>query len=200
MDELDSEFMKKSVKKANLLTGNMSKTIDDFRNFFKPNKIEESFNINDSINKSVSLVESSFENNNIEMKINYSEKSLVVRGYPNEFSQALVNLLNNAKDAFLESTDEIKSKKLIINSYNNSKYAIVEIIDNAMGIDVEIIEKIFDPYFSTKEEGKGVGIGLYMTKMIIEKNMNGLISVSNLENGVIFTIKLPLEIIDGQEE
>ncbi len=191
LDELNDEFVQRSVKKANSLTDNMSKTIDDFRNFYRPNKVKELFDINNSIKDSVRLLESALKHHEIEVIIKLSDKELDVMGYPSEFSQALVNILNNAKDAFLSIESE-KEYKIVVNSYLKDDFAIIEIIDNATGIDEDIIEHIFEPYFSTKGETQGTGIGLYMTKTILEKNMNGILSVQNYEDGVIFTIKIPM--------
>jgi C4-dicarboxylate-specific signal transduction histidine kinase len=102
----------------------------------------------------------------------------------------LVNILNNVKDTFLEI--DSKESKIIISTFIQDEYAVIDIMDNAKGIPEDKLDKIFDPYFSTKEEGQGIGVGLYMTKIIIESNMNGKLRVRNTDDGVIFTIKLPL--------
>ncbi len=189
MDELDDEFMDRSVKKVNLLTSNMSKTIDDFRNFFKPNKEKEGFVLNSLIEKALALVESTFEHNDIviEQKL---EGEIKVFGFPNEFSQTILNVMNNAKDALIEN--EISDAKVSISISKDDKYGIVTIIDNAGGIPIDIIDKIFEPYFTTKEEGKGTGIGLYMSKIIVEQNMDGKLYAKNLDNGAEFIVKVPL--------
>ncbi len=191
LDDLNDKFMDKSVNKANMLIDNMSKTIDDFRNFFKPNKVKELFNLNDSIDKSVNLLNAAFNHNQIEIIKKFDKKDIFIEGYLNEFSQVIVNVLNNAKDAFSEST--VSNAKIIVSTYEKDSFAFVEIIDNATGIDDESIEKVFDPYFTTKEEGQGIGIGLYMSKTIIEKNMNSKLFVYNNKlNGATFVIQIPL--------
>lgn len=190
MDELDDEFMKKSVDKGKMLTSTMSKTIDDFRDFFKPNKLKENFNIAESIKKTIGLIEASYQNNNIHLDIDLDE-SLQIKGYPSEFSQVILNILSNAKDALLEHQQG--AKRVMIRGIEEEGIAKIEIEDNAGGIPSEIIQKVFDPYFSTKEEGKGTGIGLYMSKTIIETNMNGKLSVKNSDIGAAFTIELALE-------
>jgi len=191
INELNDEFMNQSVKKANLLTDNMSKTIDDFRNFFKPNKVKEVFDLNNSINKSVDLLNISFTHYQIEILKKFDNEKIEVLGYLNEFSQVIVNILNNAKDAFNEST--VENPRIIIHTYIKNSFAFVEIIDNATGINDDLIEKIFDPYFSTKEEGQGIGIGLYMSKTIIENNMNSKLNVyNNKNNGATFIIQIPI--------
>lgn len=192
MDELDDKFMEKSVIKSNLLTSNMSKTIDDFRSFFKPNKIKENFSLNDSIKNAIDLIESAFNNAGINININKLDGDININGYKNEFSQVLLNILNNAKDAF--AGVEKEEKIVIVNYYIKDSFAIIEIEDNATGIDKNIISKVFDPYFTTKEEGKGTGIGLYMTKVIVENNMKGKLTFNNTSNGALFKIIIPLEI------
>ena len=192
---LDEEYMNRSLKKANTLTSNMSQTIDDFRNFFKPSKFKEAFDIKTSVLESVELVSSTFKYFDIKIVLDLYEEELLVEGYPNEFSQVLVNILNNAKDAFQEVSDK-KEKNIVVRSFKEEGFVTIELIDNATGIDEKIIDKLFDPYFSTKEEENGTGIGLYMTKMIIEKNMNGIIQVKNIGEGAIFTIKLPIKIVE----
>ena len=167
----------------------MSSKIDDFRNFFKPNKKVESFNPNDVINNAIGLVELSFKSHDITIIKDLSVENLKVVGYPNEFLQVIINILNNAKDEYLEleSTTDLN---IMIKTKLEENKVIIEIEDSAGGIDKDIIEKVFDPYFTTKEEGKGTGIGLYMTKMIVENNMHGKVFVKNTNNGCIFTISL----------
>jgi len=189
-DELDEEFLDKSVKKANLLTTNMSRTIDDFRSFFKPNKTKEKFLLNDSIEKALELIEPTFEHHEINLVKPESKSMTYIDGYKNEFSQALLNILNNSKDALLEN--KIKNAQIEINFYEENNFAIIEIKDNGLGIEESILNKIFDPYFTTKEEGKGTGIGLYMSKTIVESNMDGKLSVENINDGVMFKIKVPI--------
>jgi signal transduction histidine kinase len=190
-NELDDKFIDKSVNKANLLTDNMSKTIDDFRNFFKPNKVKKIFDLNNSIDKSIDLINTPFVNKYIEIIKKFDPKNIEILGYSNEFSQVIINILNNAKDAFKESTT--KHKRIIVRTFTKDSRAFIEISDNATGIKEDMIEKVFDPYFTTKEEGQGMGIGLYMSKTIIEKNMNSKLNVfNNKNNGASFILELPI--------
>ena len=189
MGHLNDEFVDKSVKKAKLLTSTMSRTIDDFRSYFVPNKIKEDFSIIVSIDKALLLVESSFKHSNINLIKVINSTPLFVSGYKNEFIQALLNILNNAKDALIETS--IENKEIKIYFYKENNNAVIKIEDNGLGIDKNIIDKVFDPYFTTKEEGKGTGIGLYMTKTIIENNMSGKLLVIN-NKGATFIIKLPI--------
>ncbi|WP_129097374.1 sensor histidine kinase [Malaciobacter mytili] len=187
--ELDTDFMNKAVEKTNTLTTNMSKTIDDFRNFFKPNKTKSYFKINETIEKTIFLLESTFEHYNIKIQRDLA-KDIELFGFSSEFSQSILNILSNAKDALIETT--LENKKIVVKSYKKDETVIIEIEDNAGGIEDKIKDKIFEPYFTTKEEGKGTGIGLYMTKTIIENSMYGKLEVENTKDGAKFIIKLPI--------
>ena len=196
MDELNDEFMDKSIKKANLLTNTMSKTIDDFRNFFKPNKEKKEFLLDEVVSKSITLIESTFKHSNIELEYSY-EKLINIFGFPNEFSQVVLNILNNARDALLEN--KIENARVIVNTKMDKNFGYVIIRDNAGGIPNSIINKIFNPYFTTKEEGKGTGIGLYMSKTIIETNMDGKLIVENVDDGAEFIIRVPLVKVENEK-
>lgn len=189
MKLLDDEYMKRSVDKATNLTQKMSHTIDDFRDFFKPNKQKILFSIAQEIHNSLNIIEASFNNANIEVVLDL-EKINEYNGYPNEFSQVVLNILANAKDILIEK--KIQNPKIWISMYAKDKDIIIEIVDNGGGIEADIIDKIFDPYYTTKDEGKGTGIGLYMSKLIIENHLSGMISVENNSDGAKFTIQLKI--------
>ncbi len=194
MDMLDEAYIKRSVAKGNRLTKAMSQTIDDFRNFFRPNKEAEIFSVHSALNATMDMVKSSFENNMITFE-QHIDNSLCVKGFASEFSQVILNILTNAKDAFIENKKEEKKITITVSKgENNDNNVIISIEDSAGGIPQEIIRNIFDPYFTTKEEGKGTGIGLYMSKTIIETNMRGRLSVINTTNGARFIIELKREI------
>ncbi len=182
-NKLDIEYLNTAVEKSLQILKHMSQTIDDFRNFFKPNKEKELFSLMETIRKTVSFLMVSFQeyNINIEIKI---EKDIKIMGYQNEYNQVILNIINNAKDVIIER--KIPDPEIIIKLFEQNNKSAVSIYDNAGGIEENIIEKIFDPYFTTKE--KGTGIGLYMSKMIIEKNMGGRLTVRNTKNGVEFLI------------
>lgn len=190
--DLDDEVMNRSITKADVITRGMSKTIDDFRDFFKPNKAKEYFNINKSVLDAVSLVESTLEHHKIELIKDFEEDEIEIFGFPNEFSQVILNVISNAKDAVLEH--KIESPKIIIKTKTVDNDIFISIKDNAVGVKEDIIHKIFEPYFTTKDEVQGTGIGLYMSKIIIERNMNGQIYVENAKDGANFIIKLPIKI------
>ena len=189
--DLNDDVMNRSMDKANMLTKNMSKTIDDFRNFFKQNKAKEIFDINKSVIDSMALVESTFEYHKIKLEKDFKSEKIEIFGFPNEFAQVLLNVISNAKDALLEN--KIKNPQVKIETKIEDDNAYIFIIDNALGIKEDAINKIFEPYFTTKNEVQGTGIGLYMSKIIIERNMNGQIYAKNKDDGAIFTIKLPLK-------
>jgi len=186
-DKLDEKFIIYFKENSNKQIQGMSKTIDDFRDFFKPEKEKVEFCINDVLNDTLEMVKPIFCQNQIDIKFDIKKEFKII-GYQNELGQAILNIVNNAKDALVEN--EIKNKQIIINLTQDDKSIVLTIKDNAGGILQNIIDKIFDPYFSTKDEKNGTGLGLYMAKMIIEEHMDGKLSVSNDEDGAKFTIKL----------
>jgi len=188
LGKLDEKNMQRSMEKSERLINKMSTTIDDFRNFFKPNKHAEQFNIKTLLISTIGLLDAQFKNHNIEIHIN-CEEDLNIKGFQGEFSQVIINLLNNAKDTLLER--ESKTPTVNISAHRIPNGINVTVQDNAGGISAEIINKIYDPYFTTKDEGKGTGIGLYMSKMIVENNMQGKLYAFNDNEGANFVIEIP---------
>jgi signal transduction histidine kinase len=174
-------------EKAMRLITHMSQTIDDFRNYFKPDKERVSFHISRPVSKTVSLIEDSFRSMQIAIEIN-KEDDPVISGYPNEFSQVLLNILLNARDAFSER--QIDRPRIVITMSENDGKAVITLTDNAGGIPEDTIDKIFDPYFTTKGPDHGTGVGLFMSKGIIEKNMGGRLSARNTGDGAEFRIEV----------
>ena len=174
----------------------LTQTIEDFRNFFKEDKDLIDFNITDVLQKTLSIIDATYKDNNIEIILDIKDK-LISKGKPNELSQVFLNILNNAKDAMVDHN--IQKRFVHVYSKTTKEYNIIYIQDNAGGIPEDIIEKIFDPYFTTKHQSQGTGIGLYMSKNIIEKHMKGEISVENLTQefdgitytGACFKVALP---------
>ena len=170
----------------------MSKTLSDFRNFLKPSTKKKLFSISKALNEINEIIGKQVFYSNIEMTFNYKNENeeLLVYGYENEFKQVLLNLINNAKNKIVEKNIDFRKKAQIkINIERSAYYNIIEIIDDGGAIDEKIINSIFDPYFTTKETG--TGFGLYMAKVIIEDKMRGIITVKNVNDTVVFTIKLP---------
>ncbi|EDZ62119.1 multi-sensor signal transduction histidine kinase [Sulfurimonas gotlandica GD1] len=187
MDKFNETEAEKYANNITLQTKHLSHTIDDFRNFFKPDKVISKVNIRDIFDITLSIVKDSLKNHNIELKISYQTEKEVY-AYPRELMQVFVNIINNAKDAL--SFKNKKNSIIDIEVYEDETYINTKICDNGGGIDADILSKVFDPYFSTKDEKTGTGLGLYMSKMIIEKHLNGVIEVYSSNKGACFTVKL----------
>jgi signal transduction histidine kinase len=168
----------------------MSQTIEDFRNFVKPDQKNGPFDLNHSIEQALHLLSGMFKTHNIHVDISYSDLPITIVGSESEFKQVIINILHNARDALIENN--IISPTIVIRIIEDTTHVSVTFYDNGGGISSEIIERIFEPYFTTKEEGKGSGIGLYIAYSIIRMKMGGRINVSNIEDGTLFTITLPL--------
>ena len=185
--ELKKEHLLESIRICNDITEHMSATISDFQNFFKPTKDKEKFSVLEASKKAVSIINASLKNNNIELIFDIRDDN-IIEGYPNEFSHAILNILSNAKDVLVSR--EVKKPKITLSIKKGKEYTLLKIEDNAGGIELKDINLIFEPYFTTKPSTRGTGIGLYMTKMIIENNMQGYVNVKNTKNGVLFVIKV----------
>jgi signal transduction histidine kinase len=187
LGEVDMEFLDSNAQKAMELIQHMSRTIDDFRSYFKPDKEKVEFRVHEAVQKVLTLMEGCLSNQRISIEVEVRDDPLIY-GYPNEFSQVLLNILINAKDALTER--EIAMPKVLFTIGTHENRAVVTIADNAGGIPEEIIDKIFDPYFTTKGPQEGTGVGLFMSKTIIEKNMGGRLSVRNIADGAEFRIEI----------
>jgi len=157
------------------LVQTLTNTISDFRNFYKPNKQVSHDSFENICEKSLNIIQASLSENNILIVKNYNTNQKI-NMYSNEMMQVLLNIFKNAEDNFIEK--EIKNPKITITIQENK----ISICDNGGGIPKNIIDNIFDPYFSTKEEKNGTGIGLYMSKKIVEKQMHGSIEVENISH------------------
>ncbi|MEA3444389.1 MAG: PAS domain S-box protein [Bacteroidota bacterium] len=186
-DELTAAKMNEAVEKTMDKLKYMSQTIDDFRNFFRSDKEKSTFSLSDSIKKTLDLTAANFRTNDIKIVLNL-QKDIYYSSYPNEFSQAVLNILNNAKAVLIER--KIKNPQVKICLSEQAKSIILSVSDNAGGIGEDIIDKIFEPYFTTRDKLTGTGLGLYISKTIIEKNMGGSLSVKNIKGGVEFKIEL----------
>lgn len=178
-NELTSEYLEKKTKEANSQLIFMSKTIDDFRDFYAPNREKDFFSIKEATLNAIEIIKDSLKHNEIDVEIEIIDDSRVY-GYKNEFSQVILIILSNAKDILIEREDsqiDIKIDK-----------SNISITDNGGGIDKDKVDKIFEPYFTTKSEG--TGLGLYIAKTIIEKRMKGEVKAHSKEEKSTFTIKL----------
>lgn len=186
---LDLAKIKEFQSNFNQQKNHMLETLQEFRSFFRPNKETVPFNIKNALNSILVLIHDEFINNQITIEL-LIDNDYTLNGIENEFKHVILNIINNAKDAFNEN--EIKMRKIIIKTFQNIDYNILTIEDNAGGIPEHIIDNIFHANVTSKPEGKGTGIGLYMSSQIIEK-YQGTISVENSNNGAKFTIKIPLK-------
>ena len=177
------KYVNSSLAEINELIENLTFTIDDFRNFYKPNKKAITENIEEAVMKSLKVIEKSLVNDNIQIIKEYkSEKK--VEFYDGEMMQVILNILKNAQDNFNEKKTDNPYIKII--TENNT----ISICDNGGGIKEYILDKVFDPYFSTKDAKNGTGLGLYMSKKIIEEHHNGKLNIKNVNDGVCFMIEI----------
>ncbi len=190
LNKTDKKTIIIQAQKIAEFSQHLSSTIDDFRDFFKKDKHKKEITYTEIIDSVLTIVYASIENSNIKIiKELNSQKSFQI--YPNELKQVLLNLIKNAEDVLIEK--DIENPYIKITTYSKDNKHILEISDNGGGVSKDIINKIFDPYFSTKDEKNGTGLGLYMSKTIIEKNCNGILSVSNHNNCAVFKIELENE-------
>ena len=183
--KVDNDYILNAIDKSDKMIEFMSNTIDDFRNFYKPDKKKEDFYVSDACKKAINIIDATLENLGINLILDIKEDKKIF-GYPTEFSQVILNIISNAKDVLIEKN--IKNPKIEINIESKGILSIISIKDNAGGIEEKNLEQIFDPYYSTKDSSKGTGLGLYISKLIIERNMGGDLSVSNNSEGAVFKI------------
>ena len=191
-NQLDEELFFKTIDEIEDKTQYLSKIINDFQNYLNGEKTIKEFDLSKCINQVLNILNDSFLENRIKITNNSTNKLTIISN-ENELNQALIYILNNAKDALVEKN--IEDKNIEINTYlKNTDYAIIEIIDNAGGIDNKIIDKVFEPYFTTKHKSQGTGLGLYMTHKIITQNLKGNIDIQNYKTTFTkVTIELPLK-------
>ena len=195
---IDKEVFENELKLITDYSQYLSSTIDDFRNFFMLNKKKDKFDLESNILKSLNIIKTSLEANNIKLIINFNEK-ISLYTYSNELQQVVLNILKNSEDILLEKNQE--NKIISLTTYTEGKdTAIIKIHDNGGGIKETILEKIFDPYFSTKNKKNGTGLGLYMSKIIINDHCDGNLRVINEKQGVSFLIELPIINKNKEEE
>lgn len=189
LDAKNSKYVNEIMFQVNYMT----QTLNDFQNFIMPSTKKSVFDINEAIVNMMEIIRHNIKYNYIDVNINIdSDSNLLVYGYKNELMQTLINIVNNAKDAILKSVKlkTIEKGIIDINIFSVDNYAQIDIQNNGGLINQKELNKVFDAYYTTKKEGHG--IGLYMTKLIIEDKMQGCISVANADKGAKFTIKLEL--------
>ena len=193
---LDDKFVDNFYEKSQKLINKMSSTIDDFRNFFNPKKEKNTFYIKSLLEDIKTFIIDSLIDNNINFKISDFDENLTLTTFKNELIQVFIIILNNSKDAI--KSKNIQNAYINININRDEEFIIFTITDNGGGIDTKILSRIFEPYFTTKFENDGTGIGLYMAKMIIEESMKGVLDIKNKNDGVETTIKLPIKGSDDE--
>ncbi len=193
MKTLSDETLHASLLSIESLTDQMSETINDFMNFYKPDKQKRLFSVNESIMSASKIIAPQLSSYKITLLV-HADASIMLYGSAGEFQQVILNLLSNAKDAFLDKA--IEQRKLVVSAREENKVVILCIEDTAGGIDATLLEKIFEPYFTTKEHSGGTGIGLYMSSLIIQQTFQGSIEVENIvsdtgPSGARFILRLP---------
>lgn len=198
--KLTPEFVEQKTKDALLLAQNMSNTLDDFKNFFDPSRAKKRFFIKDCLEHSIELSKYILNKEGIKIEL-IIKKDIEIYSYYNELSHVFLNIISNSKDALISNVDKNdRIIKIIVNS--KKEFIFVNIIDNGGGIPLDIMPKIFEPYYTTKYKSAGTGIGLYMSKQIIERHIKGQISCKNIKykikdnqefNCTSFTIKIPIK-------
>lgn len=185
--ELDDELMRETIEKTSRIVKTMSETIEDFTDFLKPNREKVAFDVADCIKLALSLMEASIKYHGIAITVKL-ENNLTLCGFPNEFSHVLFNVLNNARDATV--TAHGLDKMIDIYGYEKEERVIIEVINKGNLIPETLLPQVFDPYITTKGEKEGTGIGLYISKLIIEQRMGGKIELFNMEDGVCCRISV----------
>ena len=187
MGKYDKEFFNERLNNINTYSQHLSSTIDDFRYFFKKTKEKREISLSSICEDSLGIIQTSLKSKGIDIQKNY-QCNRKLSTYPNELKQVVLNLLKNAEDVLMEK--EIKDKLIKIETLHENSKFIIRISDNAGGIPENIIDKIFEPYYSTKLEKEGTGLGLYMSKTIIEDHCHGKIYAKNNNEGAVFIIEL----------
>ena len=193
-NELDQGKIEVYDRNTSEILKYMSQTIDDFRNFFVPNKKKKTFNLVTSLRSIDGLMQASLDTNNIHLSSSFNDEEILLYGYENELKQVFINLINNSKDAIIQNNIQNGTIEINVTKNNGTNQVEISFFDNAGGIDQSIADKVFDPYFTTKFKAQGTGLGLFMSKNIVEKNMGGILSFRNFKDGAEFKIILDLAI------
>lgn len=191
--ELDDASFSRNIQKCRQLISRMSETIDSFRDFLKPDRAMEPFSLNRTVQGVLELMEDSMRTGGIRVTVDAAEEYMVF-GYPSQFSQTLFNLLTNAMDALSEV--EYGGRNIRISVATEDAYGadrvVLRICDSGGGIAPEVLERVFEPYVTTKDSTQGTGLGLYISRLIVENTMKGSLTLENREDGVCATVVLPL--------
>lgn len=184
-----NELVNKSMEQLHKIISEMQIKNDELKSFIKPNEIKKEFHLDEIVMESLQMLEDNFMSHHIKIDYNFS-KSISLYGFPTEFSQVIFNILQNAKEALIEKN--ISSKKVFVSIKKDKDFAYVSIVDNAGGVSSDVINNIFEPYFTTKKYKKASGLGLFISKIIIEENMQGKLEFENASEGAKFVVKIPI--------
>ena len=184
------EYMEDKVDAIEETIEYMTQTIEDFSDYLNPKRSKNNFYVSDSIEKAMELTMPSLNKSMVDIVL-YTEDEYEYIGRKNELTQVLIILINNAREALIKDINNTQ-KEIIINLEEDSKNIVLTVQDNGLGVLPEIQKSIFDAYFSTNEDNKGRGLGLYMSKKIIEEQFNGKLNLHN-DKGAVFTILLPIK-------
>ncbi len=187
-EEIDKVSLQNELRSIDRRTELLSKTIDDFRNFYNTDNRKALFNLRHTIAQAVEVLTPAIESADVTVNVR-SDLTKKVNSFENEIIQVLLNIIKNAIDVVKEREGE---RTVSIRAYQDDKASYIVIGDNGGGVDEKIINKIFEPYFSTKKEKNGMGLGLYMSKLIVHEHCNGTLQVHNTQEGAVFTVTLPL--------
>lgn len=196
MEKYDQKFFSEQLESIDKLSQHLSSTIDDFRDFFKTEKKKKMVTTKKIIDETLLIIGSSFESKSIELIIKQNDDAKIYT-HVNEVKQVVLNILKNSEEALVENKKP--DPKIWIDWHLDDEYMHISIEDNAGGIPDKIINSVFEPYFSTKLDKDGTGLGLYMSKTIVEEHCGGILSVSNTENGAKFEISLPVSVEEDVE-
>ena len=187
--DYDKENFQTIIKDILAYSQHMSLTINEFRYFFKDSKMTNETSFESIIDECIDIINIGLRDTNIKIQIQNDYKE-TINIYENEFKQVVLNLLRNAQEAILQNG--VLDGRIVIRTYKDNSDAVFEVLDNGGGIKEEILEKVFDPYFSTKDKKNSTGLGLYMSRVIVQKHLKGTLGCFNSENGAVFRIILPV--------
>ena len=191
LETVDNDTLQENMNEIIGQTEELSKIIDDFKNFFRPEKEAEDVLIVEIFDEAFKVIGKSLQNNDVEVVTDF-DNGRTIWTYSRELMQVFINIIKNAKEALVENRED--NRKITISTKEDTQEITINICDNGGGIPTRIISKIFDPYFSTKDEKSGTGLGLYMSKTIIEKHLKGKLEVYNKNGGACFKIELPFSL------